>query len=42
VTYIKPEVTELGPAPIVIQGTKIQDSDFPGRLAVPADCEFED
>jgi hypothetical protein len=40
--YIKPAITELGPAPVLIQGTKSIDSDAPGQLAVQMDCEFED
>jgi hypothetical protein len=40
--YVKPEITELGSAPMLIQGTKSINLDAPGQLAVPCDCEFED
>jgi len=40
--YTKPEISELGPAAIVIQGTKNINSDAPGQLAVASDCEFDD
>ena len=40
--YNKPEITELGPASMLVQGTKSINSDQPGQLARPKDCEFED
>ena len=40
--YNKPEITDLGPASMLVQGTKSINSDQPGQLALPKDCEFED